>query len=54
MSAAHQINSEGYLVVPPERAVERILLLPVPLTGAVAPIDDEDGYDDDGDLVTRQ
>jgi hypothetical protein len=34
--------------------VERILLLPVPLTGAVAPIDDEDyGNDDDGDLVTR-
>lgn len=35
--------------------VERILLLPVPLSGAVAPINDEDyGDDDDGDLVTRQ
>jgi hypothetical protein len=35
--------------------VERVLLPPVRLAGAVAPIDDEDGGDDDdGELVSRQ
>ena len=42
---------EGGLV---SKWVERVLLTPVPIAGAVAPIDDEeDGDDDDGDLVTR-